>query len=554
MIKIFLANLFYFVDSTIIFMNSRQRLYFSILSGLLFIPAWFTFKNFGIILFFAFIPMLFVQEDLLQKNKKSKAFFWLPFLSFLVWNIGSTWWIKNASFGGLIVALIVNSTMMTLPFWLSSITHRKLGKSYGYFSLLFFWIAMEYFYLNAEISWTWLNLGNGFANSIKFIQWYEYTGALGGTLWVLSMNLLLFKVYKGLSSHSKFNSYKFELILSAVLFFLPAGFSIIKFHTYTETENPYEIAVVQPNIDPYSKFNDIPSEEQMQIFFNIADSICNQNTDYLIAPETFINNNVWLNDLERNPSIIELREFVAKYPHIKIVIGATTYKLYDSANESPTSQPFRGDKYYDSFNTALQIDSTSTIPIYHKSQLVVGVEKMPYTKYLGFLQKLMLKLGGTFRSHGTQDYRDSFASPEDGTRVGPVICYESIFGEYVSEYVKDAGSNFIFVITNDGWWGDTPGYRQHNSFSAIRAIENRRSIARSANTGISAFFNQRGEILESLGWWERAGITNTLNANDRLSFYTKHGDYIGRISLAMTIMLLLYTLIRSIISKKSEKE
>lgn len=534
--------------------NIKQRLYLSILSGLLFIPAWYSIGNPGLLLLVAFMPMLFVEHDLLKKEKKSKAFFWLPFLSFFIWNIGTTWWIKNASFGGLIVVLVINSTMMTLPFWLSSITHRRLGKAFGYFSLLFFWVAMEHFYLKAEISWTWLNLGNGLANNIKLIQWYEYTGTLGGTFWILCMNLLLFKVIQGLISKSELQSFRFELILSILLFILPAGFSILKFNSYQEIENPREIVVIQPNIDPYSKFNNIPQEEQMQILLNIADSLSDENTDYVVAPETFINNNVWLHELEKNPSIMQLREFAQRYPGIKIVIGATTYQLYDNSDDSPTARPFRGNKYYDSFNTALQIDSSKNIPFYHKSQLVVGVEKMPYTRYLGFLKKLTLRLGGTFRSHGTQNYRDSFISQEDSVRVGPVICYESIFGEYVSDYVKDAGSNFIFIITNDGWWGDTPGYIQHNSFSSIRAIENRRSIARSANTGISAFINQRGEIIESLGWWKRGGIKSTLNANDKLSFYTIHGDYIGRIAIAMTIMLLLYTFTKSIIDRKPKSD
>ena len=100
------------------------------------------------------------------------------------------------------------------------------------------------------------------------------------------------------------------------------------------------------------------------------------------------------------------------------------------------------------------------------------------------------------------------------------------------------------MITNDGWWGDTPGYKQHNSFSALRAIETRRSVARSANTGISAFFNQRGEILQSLGWWERSGIKANLNANDKLTFYARYGDYIGRIASLLSIIILGYVLYR----------
>jgi len=162
----------------------------------------------------------------------------------------------------------------------------------------------------------------------------------------------------------------------------------------------------------------------------------------------------------------------------------------------------------------------------------------------------MLRLGGTFRSHGTQDYRDAFPSSDGQFYVGPVICYESIFGEFVTEYVSEAGANLIFVITNDGWWGDTPGYIQHNSFSALRAIENRRSIARSANTGISSFFNQKGEILESLGWWERGAIRETINANSEITFYTRHGDYFGRVSAFAGIALLLYTLSMGIIKKR----
>ncbi|MBE0653559.1 MAG: apolipoprotein N-acyltransferase, partial [Bacteroidales bacterium] len=213
--------------------------------------------------------------------------------------------------------------------------------------------------------------------------------------------------------------------------------------------------------------------------------------------------------------------------------------------------PFRGVNYYDSFNSALQIDTSGNIPVYHKSELVVGVEKMPYTKYLGFLQKLMLRLGGTFRSHGTQENRETFTSPQDSLKVGAVICYESIFGEFVTEYITEAGANFIFVITNDGWWGNTPGYVQHNSFSALRAIENRRSIARSANTGISSFFNQKGEMLQNLGWWERSAIKETLNANDELTFYSKHGDFTGRMAVFAGIILLLYTLTRILMSKKA---
>ena len=530
-------------------MSRKERIIYSLLSGLLFVPAWYQWWN-GIVLFVAFIPMLFVEYDLLQKKSKTKAWFWLPFLTFFIFNIAATWWIKNASFPGLLAALAVNSFMMALPFWLFTITHRKLGEKVGYISLVIYWIAMEYFYLHAEISWTWLNLGNGFANNIKLIQWYEVTGTLGGSLWVLIVNIGLFMILKEIKFGAKIRQVRSGIIVVSLVILVPAIISVIRFYQYEEEVNPYEIVVIQPNIDPYSKFNDIPVEEQIQIYLRIVDSLAGSETDYIVAPETFINNQIWLNDMEQNSSIKKFREVSEKYPGVKQVIGITSYKLYDSKDSSPTSRPFRNDKFYDSFNTGIQIDTTNKIQVYHKSQLVVGVEKMPYTRYLGFLQKLMLNLGGTFRSHGTQDFRDSFVSPQDSLRVAPVICYESIFGEYVTEYITDAKADFIFVITNDGWWGDTPGYIQHNSFSALRAIENRRSVARSANTGISTFFNQKGEMQEYLGWWERGGLKMSLNANEKLTFYSKHGDYLGRISGFLCIALLLYTFVQALIPKK----
>jgi apolipoprotein N-acyltransferase len=124
-----------------------------------------------------------------------------------------------------------------------------------------------------------------------------------------------------------------------------------------------------------------------------------------------------------------------------------------------------------------------------------------------------------------------------------------VFGEYVTEYVGEAGANFLFVITNDGWWRNTAGHRQHNSYAHLRAIETRRSIARSANTGISSLIDQRGRELDRLGWWIRSGMRGTLNKNDHLTFYVRYGDYLGRISAMITFILLLYALMARFIRK-----
>lgn len=530
-------------------MDRKQKILYSVLSGLILIPAWYQSCN-GLILLFAFVPLLYVEYELYKTNNKTNEWFWLPFLSFFIWNIGTTWWLKNASIAGFIAASTANTFFMTIPFWLFTITHRKFGNKPGYLSLIIYWLAFEYFYLNAEISWTWLNLGNGFAKNIRLIQWYEYTGTLGGTLWIISVNISLFCLLRARKFKEKISRLRLKIFLVSGLIILPILFSFIRFYTYKETGKEVNVVVVQPNIDPYEKFISYPVELQLEIFFRISDSLSDEKTDYIVAPETFINNRIWLNRLGENNSIQSLKAYSQKYPHAKLVIGITAYKEYNTKEESPTARPYRGGKFYDSFNAAIQIDTTDIVQDYFKSQLVVAVEKMPYAQYLSFLKKLTIKLGGTTRSHGTQNFRESFNSPQDSIKIGPVICYESIFGEYVSEYISECGSNLIFIITNDGWWGNTPGYIQHKSFSSLRAIENRRSIARSANTGISALINQKGESISTLGWWVRSGLKGTLLANDKTTFYTRNGDYLGRIAGFFSIALLLYTLTSFFIKKK----
>ncbi len=209
--------------------------------------------------------------------------------------------------------------------------------------------------------------------------------------------------------------------------------------------------------------------------------------------------------------------------------------------------------YYDAYNSAIQIDTSNYIPIYHKSKLVVGVEKMPYPKLFKLLGNVILDLGGTTGSRATQDYRGTFKHPVSDMKVAPVICYESVYGEYVTDYIKN-GANFIFVITNDGWWGNTPGFKQHLTYSSLRAIETRRSVARSANTGISAFINQRGEILNRTQWWVRDAIKNNIKANNELTFYVKYGDYIGRLAGFLAVFLFLYAIVQHILNKSKLKE
>ena len=164
-----------------------------------------------------------------------------------------------------------------------------------------------------------------------------------------------------------------------------------------------------------------------------------------------------------------------------------------------------------------------------------------------------VELGGISGSLGMQDEREVFWSPNDSVQVAPTICYESIYGEFMTGFIRN-GADFILVITNDGWWRDTPGYSQHLSFSSLRAIENRRSLARSANTGISCFINQKGEILQPTDWWVKDAIKGEIKTNNKLTFYAKRGDFIGRLAEFFSIIIILYFFVNFLIKRKDKSE
>jgi apolipoprotein N-acyltransferase len=535
-------------------MKKFHKLLLSALSGLILSLGWYEWGS-GLFLFIGLVPLLFVEEYVSQeqsKGKKSSSVFLYASFAFLIWNIIDTWWIKNASFAGLLAAMIVTTFLMSVPFWLYSVSKRIWGRRLGYISLIIYWLAYEFTYLHGEISWPWLTLGHGFAFDTKLIQWYEVTGVFGGSLWVLVVNILLFEFIRKSLSKELQTKRSWLLIIAFAIIIIPISISLIRYYTYKEDVAPQEIVVVQPNIDPYLKFNDISSIEQTQIQISEAGKAITPNTDYVACPETSVMDNIWIGKFNEVPDIQMIQNFVKAHSRLKYITGIMCYKEYQPSERTATSKEYGNSGiYYDSFNSGIQIDSTENIPIYHKSQLVTGVEKMPYPQYLKVLEKLTLHLGGTFRSHGTQKERAVFSSPDNLVKVAPVICWESVFGEFVGDYIKK-GANIIFVITNDGWWGNTPGHRQHNSISCIRAIETRRSIARSANTGISCFINQRGDVLQSLTWWKRGALRGTLNINNKVTFYSKHGDFIARSAFYLAGLLLLFLLPSIFITKKNK--
>ncbi len=535
-------------------LSKKRLLLLSAISGLMLSIPWLGYGS-GLILLFAFVPLLLVENSLFEnrKNNKSISAFLYSYITFVIWNTLTVWWIFHAASFVVVAVVIFASFIMALPFWLFHIVRRVAPDKKTNFIFVLFWLAFEYIYINGELSFPWLNLGNGFANNTYLIQWYEYTGALGGAFWVLTINTFATQLYLKLGKNTNRILLKKQMIFFILLIFVPVSLSLYKYINHEEKGDNKNVVILQPNIDPYKdKFAGMSLEKQVGILVNLADSLTDENTDYIVAPETAVPFGMWEDEIEQNPQIIQLRELISKYPNSSLVIGINSRKMYGNKQITPTAKKFRdADMYYDSFNTAIQLDKTDKVPIYHKSQLVTGVEKTPYPIVFNLIESFAIDLGGISGSLGSQDYRTNFVNATDSTSIAPVICYESIYGEYVNEYIQK-GAELIFIITNDGWWKNTPGYKQHLSFARIRAIETRRSIARSANTGISCFINQRGDILQPTEWWTRTAIKGKIKANKEITYYVQAGDYLGKSSFFISLLILTYALIGVFINRKNK--
>ncbi|MBX9850940.1 MAG: apolipoprotein N-acyltransferase [Cytophagaceae bacterium] len=536
-------------------MNLNSKPYYlfllSLLSGFLLWLAWPT-KPFPYILFFAFVPLLIIEHSISSSAGKRRGWKFLgySYLTLLTWNILTSYWIYNSTPAGGILAMTLNAVLMCLPMMLFFFTKRISNESLGLAAFVVYWITFEFIHLNWELTWPWLTLGNAFASLPQAVQWYEYTGALGGTLWILLSNVMVFLILREKNTlKEKVHLHKKKILFVLCWIFLPSIISLLMYATYEEKGEDIEVLVVQPNIDPYEeKFfgseRFIPYEEQLNRLITLSEDNLTPDTRYIAWPETALPYGYFEDDMNKYPVILRLKKFIADHPNVSLITGLDTYKLYQT-KATPTCVKYREDEelYKEAFNSAMQINENQEIVIYHKSKLVPGVEHMP-----SFMSSFAIALGESAGGLGRQKYRTVFFN-KDNIGVAPVICYESIFGEFVTEYVKK-GANMIFIVTNDGWWGNTQGHKQHLQYAVLRAIETRKSIARSANTGISGFINQRGDILEQSRYWEQKAMRRKIKQNRVKTFYSLHGDYLGKISAFGAIAVFILAIIFVIRRKK----
>lgn len=507
------------------------------------------------LIFIAFIPLLYIQHTQMthQKQGEKAPVFWFAYTTFFLWNLISTWWVWNASPFGAVMAVVCNSLFMAVLFMLYHHTRKVLGDLPSFAGLIMYWIAWEHFHMNWDLTWPWLTLGNVFSLFPDWVQWYEITGVHGGSIWVWTVNLIGLQVVRKYITFKTPKAAVKPAVAMLLVIAVPVISGFIMKPGAPENLSGTEVVVVQPNINPYKKFENYSSMEQVRLIADLGSKKITPETRYLVAPETAIPRSFREDEFVYTQEFAILDSLMQRFPKLNVLIGASTLEVYGSEKpESPTARyNERNNVYYDYYNTAVHIAANGAIDYYHKSKLVPGVELLPFPSFFRHFQELVFDLGGTTGSLGRQDERGVFEF-EHG-KIAPVICYESVYGEFVGDYINN-GANAIFIITNDGWWGNTPGYKQHNEYARLRAIEHRKDIARSANTGISCFITSNGTKLHETPYEEAAVISHSINLYDEDTFYTKHGDYLARTSFGFSGLLLLLVLVRRKQQKENKKK
>ncbi|MBX3101058.1 MAG: apolipoprotein N-acyltransferase [Bacteroidetes bacterium] len=523
--------------------------------GALLLAAAFPPSPLSPLIWLGFLPLLAVLEVHAVPFKGWKAYrkaFAYGYPMLLLWNLLCCYWLMLTalqvsadeavvSLTGGLMASALNPVLMLVPILCWVFARKRLPMGISLVCLACYWLAFEYLHFHWDLSWSWLTLGHAWAQYPQYIQYLEFTGILGASAHTLGVTLLLF--WLGWRAHH-------GRVLPRWSPWVLAGWVLFPLLLWPLLTRPgreilqgarsLQVRIVQPNINPYEKFKRAPSEMVAEMAA-LGGKDLPLHTRLLVYPETAIPTHLELPHPDKEPLAVPFMQLARQY-QAGVLIGYHPLRIYRPGEKASVSATPLGQGYYvDSYNGA-SILGVKPVAVYMKSKLVPFIERAPFMEDLAFLKDWQIDIGGGFSSYGKPDSIHNLWLA-DGTPVAPLICYESEFHTFVAELVGQ-GAQLLAVITNDGWWGRSSGYVQHLHLARLRAIETRRDLVRSANTGISAFIDAYGNVVQDLGW-NRAGVLDgTVQLRTHMTFFVRYGDLIGKTAVMLAFALLLWTLFR----------
>lgn len=523
---------------------------------------------------FNFYPLIIIGIAIVfwrvTNAKQIKETFINTYLAFFFLQLFDLSWIslsglrENADrfliIGGVLVILIY-PLYFVLPALFFYFVYKSSGrKKWIYFVFPFIWVIFEYFQTQTEISFPWLLVGNAFTTAVKKIQFIEFTGVFGISLWAVFISVLLcvfyellFEIVRSVSSH-KLWKMRLVLLLLAIIYILP---NLYTFHkTELTDQHKVSVAVIQPNINPWEKWTG-KHAVLVNTYLNYIRTVVREHgtLDLIVMPETALP--FYFSDSYYEEYYWQFKSLIDSI-NIPLLIGSPEYIEYSDVTKiRKDSKKFKNqDIYYDTFNSAILIEPgklKENYQRYNKIKLVIGSERMPYQEHLPFLKDLIrwsVGIGSFQTGIDTTIFKIPLNNQATDVLFNVAICYESIYPDFFSSFIEK-GAEFSVVITNDGWWGKLFGTYQHNQYAVLRAIENRRYIVRCANTGISCIISPEGIISSKSPINKETIFISEIYPLSEKTFFTIHKNWLVTISAVFVVLFVTFIIVQRVSTKKN---
>ena len=384
------------------------------------------------------------------------------------------------------------------------------------------------------------------------IQIVEYSSVYGLTLLIFAFNIIAFLVILNQTN----GKWKFLQVLKlvSVLIILYFGSALYgKYIINKKSENSkikISVGVIQPNFDPWDKWGGSYNDKwesysrQLNYYFDATAQLTKLKPDIIFWPETAIPFHILLPRYS-----LYLSELLALSDSLNIPIytGLPTAEYFDSLHAPTTAEMIgKSNLYVESYNSAVLIQPNHSIGQIHKKTILVPfAERIPYAEtFRVLIEPLKWNVGISSWGKG-EDTIIYQINLKDGNQIkfSGMICYESVYPNYVREFVK-RGAEFLVIITNDSWWGNTSGAYQHASFASLRAVETRRWVVQCANGGISMVVDPTGKRLFTTNLYATTKFVAGIGSTSEKTFYVKYGDIVAQICLGASIMMLITVILK----------
>lgn len=403
--------------------------------------------------------------------------------------------------------------LMAIPVALSVHVRRRRDLGWGLVALGSFYLVMEWGMSHGPLAFPWSLLGHTQATNALTRPLAALTGVPGLSAWVLLANGVVFAGLIALRRR------RLALLAGLLLIMLPAGYAAWFTTHAPEPADEIQVGFIQPAFSA-DAWADVHDQRRVDRLLALSDSLLATTSEppHLLAwPETALP--VLEDQADRDALHRRLRAW-ATARDVPLLTGAITV--------APAQEAFQ--------NSALLFAPDSGPMRYDKMKLVPFAEYVPFSRGIAWLRRLAIPAGGVSGYvPGTAQTMLAVPDTTAATNVGVLICFESVFGNYARRYVEQ-GADVLVTLAQDGWWGRTPGYRQHAAFTRLRAVELQRAVLQVTVSGTSALYLPSGEAAFETGWMERMARIDPVPLYTARSLFARWGDWISPLALLGTVL------------------